>query len=343
MTAQEYLENRIKNCTKYALTEKDRQYIKNESIEEYILRVLTRKKFRKWKLDDDVRQAMKEVISKNVKESTPIQLVFPFGGYKLWRIPSAPEVDWAEFFVIAHCLEYISPILPAYKAGVMFYYSSDDIIVEKMDNIPTVDTDRYFNSFKILLKNFQKYFPKNLGMDIKRIADFYPNKNKFLQELDEMVKKTEEVFKTMDKSKIREKVKSSKLNFQFDGAEDLTGLSEEGKRNKINFGPILHDAYCKMTDRRLFIRGGDRIVIFTTQIPNAITIGTTKSSIAKFWTGFGVLEEKGDSFSDRILSPRQLEQSKKQEYRLGKMDLISLQNFKEIRVFAKGFDFVNKK
>src|SRR5690606_15491872 len=108
---------------------------------------------------------------------------------------------------------------------------------------------------------------------------------------------------SVDVTKKQTMLTTSELNIRWDGAKDLTGLSENEKREVIAMGPVYHDAYCALGKRRQFNRGEDKIVLFTTVIPNAIAIGTTKASVTKFWTGFGVLEPRGDSFQPRILSP----------------------------------------
>mgnify|MGYP001564266881 CR=1 FL=1 len=44
--------------------------------------------------------------------------------------------------------------------------------------------------------------------------------------------------------------------------------------------------------------------------PNTIPIGTTKTSIVRFWVGVGALQKRDDSFIETILSPSQIEKTK---------------------------------
>ncbi len=339
MNAQEYLSTKLKNCTSYEHTAEDKKLLDEFGIEEFIQKKLISKKFRKWSLTKDVEERIRDTIHLNAEGNQPIQLRFPFEGYKLWRLPTSPEVDWAEFFTIAYYCQYLAPILKAYKPGVSFVFSSDDIIIERMDNVLKKDTNAYFDSFNVLLGCFKKYFPSNMKMEIMRIADLYPDKNDFEAELKERISQVTEESKSWDKAEWERLLKMSELNIKFNGVEDWASLSNEEKRNKIKMGAIYHHSYISVPRRRAYNRGEGKIVVFTTVIPNAIAIGTTKTSVAKFWTGVGVLETKENGFSDRILSPEQWEKAENDRHETIKIDLVPLKNFEQILVFPNKFDF----
>jgi hypothetical protein len=304
-------------------------------VADFIYKKLTSKKFRKWSIDDDSKKRVKEAIKINLEKNEPIKFTYPFGGYKLWRIPTSPEVDWAEFLMISYHCQYLASILQVYKPGVEFVFSSDDLIIERMNNVSKDDTDAYFNSFVALLKEFSKYFPGNMKMEIKRVSDLYENEEELESEITSHFKKLKNDYPNMDKNRKEAMFRTSELNFNFKGKEDLAGLSEEEKRKKIELGPVFHDTQCSLTKRRDFVRGTDKVVLFTTKISNAIAVGTTKTSVTKFWTGFGVLEKYEDRFKDRILSPKQLEEVKKEKTEIEKIDLIPLKNFSEIIIVAR--------
>jgi len=334
MTAQEYIQSELQSCTGYVLTDDDKAIIENQGIETFIYTKLTSKKFRKWAVDESSEQQAKRAIQLNVNAGKPLQFRYPFGGYKLWRMPSSPEVDWAEFFAITYYCKYLASIAAAYEPGIEFLFASDDIIIERMDNVSVADTDAYFNSFKKLLEQFRQYFPCNFQVDIVRIGDLYEDKEFMERELAINVEKfKQEYATTVDLSKKEKMLTTSELNVRWGGAKDLTNLSEDEKRTIIEMGPVYHDAYCALSKRREFNRGEDKIVIFTTLIPNAIAIGTTKSSVTKYWTGFGILEADGDSFKAKILSPTQLEQLEGEHCELVATNLFDLRNFKDVRIY----------
>ena len=76
---------------------------------------------------------------------------------------------------------------------------------------------------------------------------------------------------------------------------------------------LMHDAYITMTKRETgYTFRPDKILAFTQPLPsgNFLAVGSTKDSIAKFWTGVGALKPKDDSFRQIILSPKQLQNAK---------------------------------
>lgn len=309
MTITEHLEEELKTSAVCELNEQDRSLLKGVGLEEFIYTKLTSKKFRKWAVDPDSEKQARGAIHINVAAGRPLQFRFPFGGYKLWRLPTAPEVDWAEFFTIAYYSKYLAPIAAAYKPGIEFEFSSDDVIIERMDNVPAADTSAYFDSFKNLLAEFAKHQPANFRIDIVRIGDLYSDKEAMEKELAANVDRFREEFARSDEDRRQKMLTTSELNITWKGAKDWSGLSDSEKRKIIEMGPVYHDAYCALAKRQEFNRGEDKIVIFPTVIRNAIAIGTTKSTVTKFWTGVGVLEIDGTDFKDLVLSPSQIEKA----------------------------------
>jgi hypothetical protein len=334
MKPLDYIKSELEHCAEYSLTPEDQALFDKQGVEAFIYAKLTSKKFRKWAVDESSELQAKRAIHVAVSQGKPLQFRYPFGGYKLWRMPSYPEVDWAEFFAIAYYCKYLAPVAAAYTPGIEFLFASDDLIIERMDNIPAADTDAYFASFKKLTSEFQKRFPANFKMDIVRIADLYDNKEAMEQELAANVEKVKQAYATtVDEARKQKMYTTSELNVHLDGAKDLTKLSDAEKRAVIEMGPVYHDAYCGLSKRREFNRGEDKIVIFTTVIPNAIAIGTTKASVTKYWTGFGILEQTNGSFRPRILSPTQLEVLEGKPFELVVTDLFGLNNFRDVRIY----------
>jgi len=334
MNAIEYIQSELQHCTDYALTDDDKSLIETQGVQAFIYAKLTSKKFRKWAVNESSEQQAKQAIKLNVSAGKPLQFRYPFGGYKLWRMPSSPEVDWAEFFSIAYYCKYLAPVVAAYEPGIEFRFASDDVIIERMDNIPAADTNAYFDSFTKLLEQFRQFFPTNFKMDIVRIGDLYEDKDAMEQELAVNVEHFKQEYATVVTAEKKQKMlTTSELNIRWDGAKDLTQLSDADKQAVIEMGPVYHDAYCALSKRREFNRGEDKIVVFTTVIPNAIAIGTTKSSVTKYWTGFGVLEAGDAGFKAKILSPAQLRQFNNKQYELIDTNLFDQKNFVALRVY----------
>ena len=106
------------------------------------------KKFRKYAVDDEFVPHLRNAVKLNFDKNEPIKFMFPFGGYKLWRLEEAPEADWAELFSMMYYAWWLKPIAQAYEPGIGFDFSSDDVIVEKLNHIPKADTAAYKASFE---------------------------------------------------------------------------------------------------------------------------------------------------------------------------------------------------
>src|SRR3990167_5830288 len=98
MTPQEHLRDELKNCSQYTLTQTEQQELSSLGMKAFLFKQITRKKFRKWRLPDLAHDRINRALDHCLAKSEPLTFRFRFGGYKLWRLDSAPEVDWAEFF-----------------------------------------------------------------------------------------------------------------------------------------------------------------------------------------------------------------------------------------------------
>lgn len=175
-------------------------------------------------------------------------------------------------------------------------------------------------------------------MKLFRVSDLY-SKEELEKELENHIKRLRLEYPSQDAQRKKRMLQTSKLNIKFDGVQDWTKLSEKEKLEKITMGPIYHDAQCSLSKRRDFVRGNDKIVVFTTPISNAIAIGTTKSSITKFWTGIGILEYVKGEYKDKILSPSQVDSLDKFKTHEKSVNLIPLKNFKNIIVVEEKLEF----
>lgn len=339
MNVTSYLQDKLKHCTAYDLTDADRAVLKRDGLEAFINKILTNKKFRKWAIDEQTEQLVKRAIHLNVLKNQPIQLTLPFGGYKLWRLPSGPEVDWAEFFALSYFSRYLAPIVAVYPPGANFTFCSDDIIVERMNNLPADDTKAYAHSFQQLMQLFHQHLPENFRFAYMRIADLYPNMDDFERDLTANLDGKRREYESLPPAKLQANLRMSSLNIRWDGVRDWTGFSEPERQQRILDSAITHDAYRYVPRRREYVRAEDKVVIFPDRIADSIGIGSTKTSTVKFWIGSGVLEQRGEKFYDRILSPEQLEKATMEEHDVVPIDLIPLKNFSEVWIFHREFQF----
>lgn len=335
MTPQKYLSQLLTTTSKYELTNEDRVLLESVGIEQYIFTKLSSKKFRKTKMDDDCTSRTKEAVRLRVQKNEPITIVYPQGGYKLWRFPSSPTVDWAEFFNIAFVLEYIAPIANSYKPGVNIVYYMHTLLMELHDNLTTEEIQAYVDSFNQLLEKFRTYLPKNITISILRDADLY-SREEYFSALEEGKKLAENDYKNFSKSKIDDLARMANLNIKWDGKEDWTKLSQKQKDEKIYLAGLYEMAATSQL-KKVFekVKSPDNVLVFTKATKDFIGIGSTKASIAKHWVGFGVLQKKGDKYLPIILTPTQFNEAQKQPHEIAVVDLLSLTNFDEVMVFEK--------
>lgn len=343
MSPEEYLQQKLKTCSQYQLTDDDLHNIKSQGLRLFLYKQITRKKFRRWKLPEVAKGYIDRALDACIQNNKPLHVRFRFGGYKLWRLASAPEVDWAEFFALAHYAAYLAPIVAAYQPGVKLLFMSDDMFVEGMDNVPKEDTERYYRSFNSLVVEFQKYFPKNLSFRMIRHSSLYPSEEAWRKEYEEKIHEIEPTWKDqIPPEKLKSMLATSALNMKWDGVRDLTVLSDEEKKKYIERGALMHEALVKVPTIRAFSdKNNEMFSISCGPLPSVVSIGTTKSSITKFWVGTGVLEEREGVLYDRILSPNQIGSMQKIPVREMPVRLIPLKNFESIDIYKEGFDFKN--
>ena len=197
-----------------------------------------------------------------------------------------------------------------------------------MDNIPQVDVDKYTESFKKLVEIFNEKNPKNLRFQFVRVRDLYSSPNEVWKEIEGYMTETKNNWVNFDEARKDSRKKMILLNYNLQDTLDDAALEKLLAENTA-----LHDAYLKLTKRRDFVRGEDKIVTFSLPISDAITLGTTKYSSAKFWTGLGVIKIDGNgNLCDVVLTPSQLLGT---EFIPHAVNLLDMPNFSSINTFEQ--------
>lgn len=333
MNPNDYLKATLQVPTSYTLTEEERQEAR-EDLEQFIFKKLASKKFRKYALDEACVERVKKAITTRVQKNEPIHLVYPQGGYKLWRFPSSPTVDWAEFFNISYVLSYVAPIAAAYEPGIHLTYYLHTLLMERHDNLTREEIKAYVDSFEQLLNEFRKFLPKNVTVEILRDADIY-TREEYFAALEKEKEEVEVLAKEWTPAQKEALYRTARLNIKWDGAADWTKLSEKEQEEQIHRSSLYEMAAPRL--ERVFkrIKAADNILLFTKGSKDFIGIGSTKGSIAKYWVGFGVLEQRKESYLPIILTPSQYEKAMAHEYQKVTIDLINQPNFSQIVILPK--------
>lgn len=293
-------------------------------LEDAIYTKVMSKKFRKLKAGDDAVKITKEAIVLLVKENKPIRIFQMFGGNKLWRFEEAPEVDWAELFSLIYFVQWSKLIASVYKPGVHFEYFSQDISVENLNNVPRLETDKYSETFRNLLKFVKPYLPSNVKVTYVRHFELFKNPDDYYKELEEAKK----LILAENKGKLPtlddHQKAATELNVKL-----LPGQSDDPLwREKVE---LQHQAIFKTETLKKISDDPSKIWTCPTYYSDSVVTGSTKRSLAKFWAAVGALQPEGKSYTEVVLTPKQLQAA---EFTWKDVHLKGLdgKNFKKIRV-----------
>lgn len=296
MQVAQYIQSKLESI------KTDIPLIDKGNLEESIIHRILSKKFRKYAVDDAFSKHLRVVIKNAIKENVPIPFTWVFGGYKLWRLPTSPKVDWAELFALIYFASWLAPVCRAYRPGVWFDFYSDDVIVSKMNNIPKKDLELYIESFRNLLVFMKTYAPDNFKLTLNRVIDQYDNERQFEDELSQKILELKEKYLSQSFKLTKEQINMITLNVKINKSQ----LADPKWKERVQ---LIHDSYAQSSKRRPYYRNEQKIMVVNTPLPCTIAVGTTKTSVVKFWVGIGVLEKRDKSFIERILSPQQIDRS----------------------------------
>jgi len=321
MTPQEYILEKLGDLKTAGMPAK---FESEKDLVDFIFKTVMSKKFRKYSVTPEYHEHIKSAIETNVKNKEPIKFCFTFGAYKLWRLEETPETDWAELFTLIYYANWLKPVAEIYNPGVWFDFFTDDAIVESINNIPKQETEKYHRSLEEVIKFIQRFILPNLKFTINRVGDQYASMQDFKSDLDDKVKKMASelpnglpILKEKDKQTIE-------MNVKLKPGQDRDPFWRE----KVK---LLHDAYFLITKKRPYYRRPDKITVGTNPFPGSITVGTTKTSIAKFWVGVGALKKEKEKFMEYVLSPSQLEKTKFEWEKIS-IEGLTGKNFNRIRI-----------
>src|SRR3989338_6113290 len=245
----------------------------------FILRKIIRKKFRKGKLYPNTQKTIYEKVSFRVKKNLPI--------------------------------DFVSPIVASYHAGVLLEYISEDLILTRMNNYPQASLEQYSKSFSKLLNLYAKNTPKNLQFNYFRIGDRY-DKNTIIKRVEELLPERRKDFEKLSPEEKERELNRSHRSVFYNGEKDLTQLKDKDRLERIIESRLIELAYYKIEGQSEFLSdylyGDGHICICFSfglshdNIDNDLTLGSTYSSIVDYWIGRGILEKNSEKFIPRIVS-----------------------------------------
>lgn len=297
--------------------------VPKEQLVEEIFRLIMSKKFRKYAASEELIKQIKEAIELNVKNNEPIKFAFPHGGYKLWRLQEAPLPDWAELFADMYYTKWLKPICEIYEPGVWFDYFVDDLILPKMNFIPLEHVNAYIAEERSVVDFLATYRPANFKMTVTDFQSVWGSDTNFYEALDREIDKLSQTHQNFNEEEL--------TSVEFNAHPTASTLKDPLWRQKVR---IVHDAYTPLKRSLGYYYNPEKIPVTTQPIASGklLVVGTTKTSIAKFWVGVGALKNNGDNFQEYVLSPKQIEQYTCNLIPVLIPGLVG-KNFKTIRVF----------
>lgn len=319
MTPQAYIQQRLDGLKRPAIAGNV-----TGPIEDVIYARLMSKKFRKMKAGGPCVAITKRVVAKAVKDQTPILVTECFGGNKLWRFAEAPEIDWAELFSLMYYMDWMKTVAAVHEPGVIFDYFSQDLAVERLDNLTREELDAYSASFINMLTWIKPYLPAGVTVQYRRHRDMFDDESEYDRELDEAMERyLKENNNQLPQLDTAARARTE-LNVRLKPGQDR----EPEWREKVE---LQHRALFTTPTLCTYLNYPNMVWTCPTYYDDSIVTGSTKRSIAKFWAGVGVLEHKGPSYAEIVLTPKQLA-SAQFSWKVVHIDGLKGKNFSRIRV-----------
>lgn len=322
MTAQEHIQKKLETL-KEPLPEIGEL---KGAPEEIVYARLMSKKFRKVKPGQACVDITKRVVAKAVKDQTPIMVTECFGGNKLWRFDEAPEIDWAELFSLIYFLEWMKYVAAVHKPGMVFDYFSQDLSVERLDNLTREELDAYSRTFREMLEWIKPYLPDRVSVTYRRHREMFDDESKYDTELAESKQKYLDEHDGKLPVLTDEMKARTELNVRLLDGQDKDPLWREKTE-------LQHQAIFMTPTLGTYLKFPDMVWTCPTWYDDSIVTGSTKKSMAKFWAGVGALEHNGESYNELVLTPKQLKAAKF-DWESVELPGLSGKNFSRIRVLA---------
>ena len=318
--ANKPLEERVNNYIQKTMLDFDNIVIpkldKNK-LEEDLLIKLCAKKWCHISQTDAAREYTRQKIKKILENNLPFVFSFCFGGYKHWWSEACPAPDWAELYNLKYLYEYLAPITATWAKGVTLEYESEEVGIEKMNNVPDFYQKEYTKIFKKLMSYVKSKVKLPLNFNFVLAGELY-DKEQLFKMMEEYIPVVEKRFENLTPKEKVVRIKRAESNILWNGAKDLTMLSDAEKAQFAKVSRIKNEAFLDMDYE---LRGA---TYFEKEnlIPLVGTFGlgaggeswlhlsSNSSSFVDFWSGIGILEVREDKIIEKIISRSQFESIK---------------------------------
>ena len=119
---------------------------------ERILALIAARPWRRSAVDAATAADMAAKVARAVAAGAPIEFSLPFGGYRGWQLPSAPDPDWSEVFWIDYLRSFAERIVAVHPAGVRIALSYVGGVLGWVNHLPQEAQNRYIAALSQLLQ-----------------------------------------------------------------------------------------------------------------------------------------------------------------------------------------------
>ena len=119
---------------------------------EQIVRLILARPWRRSAVDPATAADIAAKVRRAVCAGAPIEFSLPFGGYRGWHLPSAPDPDWSEVFWIDYLRSFGQRIAAIHPAGAQIALSYVGGVLAWVNQLPDEAQSRYLEGLALLLQ-----------------------------------------------------------------------------------------------------------------------------------------------------------------------------------------------
>lgn len=118
---------------------------------EQIVQLISARPWRRSAVDPATATDMATKVQRAVAAGARIEFSLPFGGYRGWQLPWAPEPDWSEVFWIDYLRRFAERIVAVHPTGVRIALTYVGGVLGWVNQLPEEAQTRYLSSLGRLL------------------------------------------------------------------------------------------------------------------------------------------------------------------------------------------------
>ena len=241
-----------------------------------ILSLITRKPFRRTSIDEDTSKDIFEKISRY-----GVRFSIPFGGYKSRWLPHSPSINWAEVFWLDYLRQYAEPMRSWIDKDIDFAFTYMSGVLGFINGISTQAQETYLQELDCLM---QYMSGDGIRFRLVDLAEQVGGASKALSQVMANYERLKASPPAMSNSKLLSATRNN------DGHTHPADAALRCEALEI------------LPTRRAFNKYGQHIQL--THIRGSslsVHIGSCRSSVVQPWVGVGVVEQRNNVFTPRIL------------------------------------------